>query len=93
MNNMYFVEVVEHYFRLAVRSPNIRDPTSAKWKAVTLQWFLALPPDDKAFLREVFKYEHRTTRAGLLSIPGDYRLNRERLYALETAYAQHTKLI
>lgn len=93
MSNKHYVDLVEHFFRLAVRSPIVRDPTSAKWKAVTLQWFSTLPPDDKAFLLEVFKYEHRTTKAGLLAIPGDYGLNRERLLALETEYAIHTKLI
>lgn len=89
----YYTTLVEHYFRLAVRSPRIKDRVSEMWQAVTLQWLNTLSNEDKEFIQQVFKYENRTTRDGLLSYGGDYRINRARLYALEKAFAVYTRII
>ena len=94
----YYTPLVEHYLRLGVRSPVIQDMVSKSWKSLTLRWLNTISESDLSFLQSVFKYENfkyenHTTREGLLSLPGDYGLNRKRLYALEKEFATYTGLI
>lgn len=89
----HYTSLVEHYFRLAVRSPCIRDSISEMWQTVTLQWLNTLPSEDKAFIQSVFSRENHTTKEGLLSLNGDYRISRNRLFALEKGFAIYTLLI
>lgn len=89
----YYADLTEHFFRLAVRSPCIRDRISEMWQAVTLQWLATLSKEDRIFLQQIFKYEHFTTREGLLSLPDDFELNRKRLCALKKEFAKYTLLI
>jgi hypothetical protein len=89
----YYADLTEHFFRLAIRSPCIKDRISEMRQAVTLQWLAALSKEDRIFLHQIFKYEHFTTREGLLSLSGDFELNRKRLCALEKGFALYTRLI
>lgn len=89
---MYYTQLTEHYLRLAVRSPAIKDDVSAHWQAVARQWIDNQSAEDQAFIKEVFKYECWTTKDGLDSLPGSFRGKRSRLDKLLKEFAIHSQL-
>ena len=88
----YYTELTEHYLRLAVRSPVIKDDVSKQWHYIASLWIFSQSPEDQAFIEEVFKYEHRRTSDGLKAVPGSYTGNRKRLDKLLKEFAINIQL-
>ena len=89
---MHYTKFTEHCLRLAVRNPVIKDDVSAHWQAHTRKWISNQSKADQAFISEVFRYEHWTTKEGLDSLPGTYRAKRSRLDRLLKEFAIHSEL-
>lgn len=88
----YYTELTEHYLRLAVRSPVMKDEVSKQWHHIASLWIFSQSPEDQAFIEEVFKYEHWKTSDGLKAVPGSYTGNRKRLDKLLKEFAIYTEL-
>lgn len=86
----YFTELVEHYFRMAVRYDKIRGaPVVQTWFDFTRMWIDLQSEKDKEFIRFVFDYRYRTASEGLYAFPSNdsFDLKRKRLAAIEREYA------
>lgn len=85
----HYTELVEHFFRMAVRYSSVDNHTPSDWFEFTQMWIDMQSEEDKAFIRFVFDYQFFKTRDGL------YRYNpgitmtekRERLSAIERQFA------
>lgn len=87
----YFTELVEHYFRMAVRYTKVSNQTPKDWFVFTRYWIDMQSPEDKEFIRFVFAYRFRTTIDGLNAFvckePVPLQDKRERLAKLEKQFA------
>ena len=91
----HFVELVEHYFRMAVRYPIVSEEVALYWFDFTTFWIEGLSKEDKDFIRFVFKRQFINTSDGLYHFKCDYGLSakRERLWELEKRFAIDAELI
>lgn len=86
----YYTELVEHFFRMAVRYNKIRGtPEVRAWFDFTHMWIDLQSKEDKEFIRFVFGYRYRTTSEGLYAFQSNnsFKIKRKRLAALEREYA------
>lgn len=81
----YYTELVEHYFRMAVRYNNVAKDTSQKWYDFTVFWIEGLSDEDKKFIQFVFGKQFFATSEGLYCYKSDEIMysKRERLALLE----------
>ena len=85
----YYTDVVEHFFRMAVRYKKIESRTSLDWFKFTKYWIARLPEEDRKFITFVFAYQFRDTFDGLRQCKcGDsLYAKRKRLADLEKRFA------
>lgn len=91
----FYTELVEHYFRMAVRYKTVSKVSSQYWFDITKSWIDRLSDEDKQFIRFVFDKQFFNTAEGLYcyqSTDGMY-VKRVRLAELERQFALETGLI
>lgn len=76
----WYKGTVEHYLRLAMRSPPAKDSISAEWKNRVVEWLSTLTDEERIFLATRFIHPNKET---------DWR----RLKKLERELATHLHLI
>lgn len=92
----YYTELVEHFFRMAVRYDKIRGTSEKQtWFDFTQMWIDLQSSKDKEFIRFVFNRCYRTTSEGLYAFPSNdsFDLKRKRLAAIEREYAMAGDLV
>lgn len=91
----FYAELVEHYFRMAVRYSIVPDGVQLHWFDFTTFWIEGLPKEDKEFIHFVFKRQFINTNDGLYHFKCDYGLSikRERLWELEKRFAVDAELV
>ncbi|MEG0751919.1 MAG: hypothetical protein RR998_02295 [Oscillospiraceae bacterium] len=87
----YYTELVEHYFRMAVRYTKVSRQTPKDWFVFTRSWIGMQSAEDKKFILSVFAYQFRHTVDGLNAFaceePVPLQAKRERLALLEKQFA------
>lgn len=85
----HYTELVEHFFRMAVRYSRVDQNTPSDWFDFTRTWIDMQSEEDKAFIRFVFDYQFYKTGDGLYNFKGTQRMpeKRSRLAALEKQFA------
>ena len=85
----YFTNLVEHFFRLAVRYKSASESTPQKWYDFTRNWIDNLSEEDRDFIYFVFDYQFYDTSEGLYCFKSDEIMynKRERLALLELRFA------
>lgn len=98
-----YTNLVEHYFRLAVRYEYVSKDRAQEWHTFTRTWFDCLTKEDYDFITFVFQSCYLRTDFALYEYvsPGNenlpktvnYDINRSRLYELERKFAIDAGLI
>lgn len=91
----YYTELVEHYFRMAVRYNNVTRDTPQNWYDFTVFWIEGLSDNDKKFIQFVFGKQFFATDEGLYCFQSDEIMytKRTRLALLEKEFAIASGLI
>lgn len=61
----FYTDLVEHYFRMAVRYKTVSKASSQHWFDLTTDWINELSDEDKQFIRFVFDKQFYSTSEGL----------------------------
>ncbi len=88
----HYTSLVEHYFRLGARHPEITNPISAHWYSAVWEFFDNLSNEDREFLLTLFG-KHADLIPALKSYPGSFSQNLSKLSALEQNFAVRTNII
>lgn len=85
----FYTDLVEHYFRMAVRYKTVSKASSQHWFDITTDWINELSDEDKQFIRFVFDKQFYSTSEGLYCYQGmsDMYAKRIRLAELEKDFA------
>jgi hypothetical protein len=85
----YYTNLVEHFFRLAVRYSKVSGLTPKKWFDFTKDWINKLSDEDREFIYFVFDYKFYNTAEGLYCYESDECMysKRERLALIEKRFA------
>ncbi len=91
----FYTDLVEHYFRMAVRYKTVSKASSQHWFDITTDWINELSDEDKQFIRFVFDKQFFSTAEGLYcyQCKDDMFLKRVRLAELEKDFALKCGLI
>lgn len=91
----HYTELVEHFFRMAVRYSSVDKQTPSDWFKFTQMWIDMQSEEDKAFIRFVFDYQFYKTNDGLYRYKCNSTMGekRERLSAIEKRFAVDGGLI
>lgn len=91
----HYTELVEHFFRMAVRYSSVDKQTPSDWFKFTQMWIDMQSEEDKVFIRFVFDYQFYKTSDGLYRYKcnSTMREKRERLSAIEKRFAVDGGLI
>ena len=91
----FYTELVEHYFRMAVRYKDVQGDEVKKWHKFTTNWIDKLYENDRNLIEFVFSYTFPNTNMGLTDFPSSesFEEKRNRLYELETKFAVGAGLI
>lgn len=91
----FYTDLVEHYFRMAVRYKTVSKASSQHWFDITTDWINELSDEDKQFIRFVFDKQFYSTSEGLYCYQGmsDMYAKRIRLAELEKDFALVSGLI
>lgn len=91
----HYTELVEHFFRMAVRYSSVDEQTPSDWFEFTQMWIDMQSEEDKAFIRFVFDYRFFKTSDGLYHFKSNAFMSekRQRLMALERQFAEDGGLI
>ena len=61
----HYTELVEHFFRMAVRHIEVTEKPPLDWFKFTRNWIDRQSEEDKKFIQFVFAYQFRDTNTGL----------------------------
>ena len=91
----FYTDLIEHYFRMAVRYKTVSKASSQLWFDITKDWIANLSDKDKEFIRFVFDKQFFSTAEGLYcyQCKDDMFLKRVRLAELEKDFALKSGLI
>lgn len=91
----YYTELVEHFFRMAVRHTEVKEKNYHDWFKFTQMWIDLQSEEDKRFILFVFDYQFRNTNDGLYGYKCSEAMpeKRSRLAALEKQFAIDSGLI
>ena len=91
----HYTELVEHFFRMAVRHIEVTEKTPLDWFKFTRNWIDKQSEEDKKFIQFVFAYQFRDTNTGLYGFKWTDAMpeKRIRLAALEKQFATDSGLI
>ncbi len=91
----FYTDLVEHYFRMAVRYKTVSKASSQHWFDITNDWIGNLSEKDKQFIQFVFDKQFYSTSEGLYCYQGtdNMYLKRMRLAELEKDFALNCGLI
>lgn len=91
----HYADLVEHYFRMAVRHKEVKQSSDFDWFLFTSFWIDSLSDKDKQFIRSVFAYERLTTKDGLYQYKNGETMSEKgsRLAAIEKRFAIDSELI
>lgn len=91
----FYTDVVEHYFRMAVRYETVSKSSSQHWFDITKDWIEKLSDEDKCFIRFVFDKQFYSTSEGLYcyQCADNMYVKRIRLAELEKKFAIKCGLI
>lgn len=91
----FYTDLVEHYFRMAVRYKTVSKASSQHWFDLTTDWINKLSDEDKQFIRFVFDKQFYSTSEGLYCYQSkdDMYVKRIRLAELEKDFALKCGLI
>lgn len=91
----HYTELVEHFFRMAVRYAEVRGKAPSEWLAFTQYWIDIQSEKDKQFILFVFDYQFCNTNDGLYQFKCAEAMpeKRSRLAALEKQFAIDSGLI
>lgn len=91
----HYTELVEHFFRMAVRHIEVTKKTPLDWFKFTWNWIDRQSEEDKKFIQFVFAYQFRDTNTGLYGFKCADAMpeKRIRLAALEKQFAMDSGLI
>lgn len=91
----YYTELVEHFFRMAVRHSRIKGKNPSNWFEFTQAWIDLQSEEDRKFIRFVFDYHFFHTNDGLYNYKSnaDMTEKRQRLAVLEKRFAEDGGLI
>lgn len=91
----FYTDLVEHYFRMAVRYKTVSKASSQHWFDITVDWINELSDEDKQFIRFVFDKQFYSTSEGLYCYQSkdDMYVKRIRLAELEKDFALKCGLI
>lgn len=91
----FYTDLVEHYFRMAVRYETVSKASSQHWFDVTKNWIDKLSAEDKHFIRFVFDKQFFSTAEGLYCCQSsaDMYIKRIRLAELEKKFALECEMI
>lgn len=91
----HYTELVEHFFRMAVRYSSVDKQTPSDWFKFTQMWIDMQSEEDKVFIRFVFDYQFYKTSDGLYRYKCNSTMREkwERLSAIEKRFAVDGGLI
>ena len=103
----YYCELVEHYFRMAVRNKTVYDDTPLDWFIFTKEWIGMQSEEDREFITFIFGrgfyktfdgmycFGHEKSPSWLKGVNSYNLMNvmRDRLCKLERDYAIAAKLV
>ena len=91
----FYTDLIEHYFRMAVRYKTVSKASSQLWFDITKDWIANLSDKDKEFIRFVFDKQFFSTAEGLYCYQSvdDMYAKRIRLGELEKDFALKCGLI
>ena len=91
----HYADLVEHYFRMAVRHKEVKQTTDFDWFLFTSFWIDGLSEEDKHFIQSVFAREYFTTKDGLYHYRNGKTVSEKgsRLAAIEKRFAIDSGLI
>lgn len=91
----HYTELVEHFFRMAVRHIEVTEKTPLDWFKFTRNWIDKQSEEDKKFIQFVFAYQFRDTNTGLYGFKCADAMpeKRIRLAALEKQFSTDSGLI
>lgn len=91
----FYTDLVEHYFRMAVRYETVSKASSQHWFDITKNWIDKLSAEDNHFIRFIFDKQFFSTAEGLYCYQSsdDMYIKRIRLAELEKKFALECGLI